>query len=304
MTAPPVQATQPRILIPLALVTLIWGSTWLVIRDQLGVVPPSWSVAYRFLSAGIAMLAVALWRRERMMLDRRGWMFAAALAMFQFCLNFNFVYRAESHITSGLVAVLFALLVVPNAVLGRVLLGQRLGAQFVIGSAIGMTGVALMMLHELRIDGTGTGATLLGFTLTGAAILSASAANVMQASETAKAYPMAVMLGWSMLIGVAFNAAFALATVGAPVFDWRPGYLAGVLYLGIAGSAIAFTLYFGVIRVIGPAKAAYSSVAVPVVAMLLSTLFEGYRWSLLASAGAALALTGLVVALRARRPNR
>lgn len=304
MNPPPVQATQPRILIPLALVTIIWGSTWLVIRDQLGVVPPSWSVAYRFLAAGLAMLAVALWRRERMTLDARGWIFAATLGLFQFCLNFNFVYRAEGYITSGLVAVLFALLVIPNALFGRVFLGQRLGAQFLAGSVVAMAGVGLLMLHELRADTTGTGATALGFLLTGAAILSASAANVMQAGETAKAYPMATMLGWSMLIGVALNAVFALLTVGAPVFDWRAGYVLGVLYLGIAGSAVAFTLYFGVIRVIGPAKAAYSGVATPVIAMVLSTLFEGYRWSLLAAAGAALAGGGLVIALRARRPNR
>lgn len=304
MSQPPVQATQPRILIPLALVTIIWGSTWLVIRDQLGVVPPSWSVAYRFFAAGVAMLAVALWRRERMTLDARGWGFAAALGLFQFCLNFNFVYRAEGYITSGLVAVLFALLVIPNALFGRVFLGQRLGAQFLAGSAVAMAGVGLLMLHELRADTTGTGATALGFLLTGAAILSASTANVMQAGETAKAYPMATMLGWSMLIGVAFNAAFASATVGPPVFEWRAGYVFGVLYLGILGSAVAFTLYFGVIRVIGPAKAAYSGVATPVIAMLLSTLFESYRWSLLAASGAALAGVGLVIALRARRPNR
>ena len=304
MTPPPVQATQPRILIPLALVTVIWGSTWLVIRDQLGVVPPSWSVAYRFLAAGLAMLAVALWRRERMTLDARGWSFAAALGLFQFCLNFNFVYRAEGFITSGLVAVLFALLVIPNALFGRIFVGQRLGAQFLIGSVVAMAGVGLLMLHELRADITGTGATALGFLFTGAAILSASAANVMQAGDTAKRYPMATMLGWSMLIGVAFNATFALATVGPPVFDWRAGYVLGVLYLGILGSAVAFTLYFGVIRVIGPAKAAYSGVATPVIAMLLSTLFEGYRWSLLAASGAVVAGIGLVIALRARRPNR
>lgn len=304
MSAPPVQATQPRVLIPLAIVTIVWGSTWLVIRDQLGVVPPSWSVAYRFLVAGLAMLAVALWRREAMRLDLRGWAFATALGLFQFCLNFNFVYRAEGYITSGLVAVLFALLVIPNALFGRIFLGQRLGRQFLIGSAVAMVGVGLLMLHELRADTTGTGATALGFILTGAAILSASAANIMQAGKTAKHYPMATMLGWSMLVGVALNAAFALATVGAPSFDWRAGYILGILYLGIAGSALAFTLYFGVIRVIGPAKAAYSGVATPVIAMLLSTLFEGYRWSLLAGAGAILAGIGLVIALRARRPAR
>ena len=301
---PPVQATQPRILIPLGIVTLIWGSTWLVIRDQLGVVPPSWSVAYRFLAAGLAMLAVAAWRRDRLTLDARGVVFAMALGLTQFCLNFNFVYRAEAFITSGLVAVIFALLFIPNAVLGRLMLGQRLGWQFTAGSAVSLAGVGLLILHQLRADSAGAMETALGFGLTALGVLSASIANVMQATETSRRYPMATMLGWGMLIGVALNAAWALATVGPPVFDSRPAYLAGVLYLGLAGSAVAFTLYFNVIRVIGPAKAAYSGVAVPVIAMLLSTLFEDYRWSLLAAAGAVLALAGLVVALRARRPNR
>lgn len=93
--APPPQSTRAAILIPFAIVTLIWGSTWLVIRDQLGVVPPSWSVTYRFIVAGIAMALVATVKGERWALDTRGWVFAGAVGLLQFCLNFNFVYRAE-----------------------------------------------------------------------------------------------------------------------------------------------------------------------------------------------------------------
>jgi drug/metabolite transporter (DMT)-like permease len=88
------------------------------------------------------------------------------------------------------------------------------------------------------------------------------------------------------------------------VIEWRAGYVGGILYLGLLGSTLSFPLYFGVIRAIGPAKAAYSSVIVPVIAMLLSTIFEGYRWTLLAAAGAALVMAGLVIALTARRPAR
>ncbi len=298
------QSTRLSVLIPFAIVTAIWGSTWIVITGQLGIVPPSWSVTYRFLIGGLAMLAWALWRRESLRFDARGWGFALALGTAQFVLNFNFVYRAETFITSGLVAVVFALMLVPNAVLARIFLGQRLGTQLLIGSAIAIAGVALLFVHELRADPSG-GAKLyagIGFTL--AAVLSASSANILQGTKTAKLYPMAAMLGVSLLMGAALDAVYAWATVGPPVIDPRPVYWLGTLYLGLAASAIAFPLYFGVIRVIGPAKAAYSGVLVPVIAMLLSTLFEGYRWSLLAAAGAALAMVGLVVALTARRPNR
>lgn len=297
-------STKLSVLVPFGIITLIWGSTWIVIADQLGVVPPTWSVTYRFLLAGLTLAAWTLWKRERFWLPPSGFAFAAAVGLFQFVLNFNFVYRAEAHVTSGLVAVVFALLLVPNALLGRIFLGQRLGRQLMIGSVIAVAGIALLFVHEIRRDPSASGEVLVGIGLTLIAVMSASCANVMQASETAKRLPMLPMLGWAMLIGAGADGLFAFVTVGPPVVEWRIGYLAGVAYLGIVASALAFTLYFGVIRVIGPAKAAYSSVLIPVLAMLISTVFEGYRWSLLAAAGAALAGIGLVVALRARRPNR
>ncbi|KQT34896.1 multidrug transporter [Sphingomonas sp. Leaf412] len=297
----------PRVWLPFLIVVLIWGSTWIVIRDQLGGaggVPPSWSVSYRFLVAGLGLAAVAAIRRERVALTRDFWMFAGALALLQFVLNFNFVYRAEGHITSGLVAVVFALLIVPNAVFARVFVGQRVTGRFVTGSAVAVAGVALLFVHEARVDPGGPGATLTGIALTGWAILSASLANVMQATQAAKRHAMIPTLAIAMLLGSALDAAFAFATVGPPVIDPRPAYLAGVLYLGLVGSSLAFTLYFRIIRAVGPAKAAYNGVMVPVVAMALSTVFEGYRWSTLAAAGAVLAMAGLVIALGARRVAR
>lgn len=298
------QSTRAAILVPFAIVTLIWGSTWLVIRDQIAVVPASWSVTYRFVVAGLAMAAWAIAKRESFRLDARGWGFAAAIGLLQFSLNFNFVYRAEAYITSGLVAVVFAMLLIPNAGLARVFLGQRMGGQLLAGSAVAMAGVALLFVHEARVDPNGPGAALAGIGWTLLAILSASSANVLQATETARRYPMISTLAVGMLLGAAADAVFAFAIAGPPSFEWRWGYVAGIVYLGLAASALAFPLYYRVLRVIGPAKAAYSSVIVPVIAMLLSTLFEGYRWSPLAAGGAALAGVGLVIALSARRPNR
>lgn len=298
------RSTRLAILVPFGIVTLIWGSTWIVIRGQLGVVPPGWSVTYRFLIAGLVMLGYAALRRERLGLDARGWRFAGLTGLFQFCCNFNFVYRAEQHITSGLVAVVFALLLLPNAVLGRVFLGQALGRQLAIGSGVAMTGVALLFVREARTDPHGIAEVLAGIGFTLLAVLSASISNVMQGTATARAYPMVPTLGLAMLIGAALDAAFAWALTGPPVVEPSWAYVAATLYLGVFASAIAFTLYFGVLRVIGPAKAAYSSVLVPVIAMTLSTLFEDYRWSGLAGGGAALVLAGLVIALMARRPAR
>ena len=293
----------PKILIPFIIVTLLWGSTWIVIKDQLGIVPPGWSVTYRFLVAGIVMLGVALATKVSLRIGWAGQAFAAIFGVAQFVLNFNFVYRAEQHITSGLVATVFALLFVPNAVFARIFLGQRINGRFIIGSAIGITGLALLFVNEARGDAHSQVETLTGIGFTLAGVFSASTANVMQATERARALPMASVLGWGMLWGVLFDASFAYAISGPPVLDMRIAYFAGIAYLGILASALAFSLYFRIIREIGPAKAAYSSVLIPVIAMGFSTAFEGYHWTFLAAAGAVVALTGLVVALSAPKPS-
>ena len=300
----PPRSTRLTVLVPFAIITLIWGSTWLVIKDQLTLVPAAWSVSYRFAIGGVAMLVWAALRGDALAIGARGIAFAALTGFAQFVLNFNLVYRAEQHITSGVVAVVFALLLVPNAILARIFLGQRMGQQLLGGSVVAIAGVALLFVHEARLSPAGTGETLIGIGLSLTAVLCASTANVMQGTETSKAYPMSTVIGWAMLTGAAINAVFASVTVGAPAFDTRLSYIAGLLYLGVFGSAFAFSLYFRLIQTIGPAKAAYTSVLIPVIAMLLSTLFEGYVWSWLAGAGAVLVMAGLVIALRARRPNR
>jgi drug/metabolite transporter (DMT)-like permease len=288
----------PRVLVPFILVTLIWGSTWIVIRDQLGSVPPSWSVTYRFAVAAAAMFVIAALRREKLLLDGRAWGFAVLLGLAQFGFNFNFVYRAEEHITSGLVAVLFALLILPNTLLGRVFLGTPIERRFLIGGGVALAGIAMMIAHEVDAADRGAAAVIAGTALTLAGVMSASMANIMQGSTFARGQSMFVMVAWAMLFGTLADAGFALATAGPPVWDSRPEYLVGLLWLGVVGSAITFPLYFGIIRAVGPGPAAWSSVLIPIIAMGFSTLIEGYQWAALSIAGGLVALTGMVIALR------
>jgi len=295
---------QPRTLIPFLMITLIWGSTWLVIRDQLGVVPASWSVSYRFLIASAAMFLYAAVTRTNLSVPRAAWGTVLLVGLPQFVLNFNLVYRAEAYITSGLVAVIFGLLLVPNAVLARLFLGQSLSRPFMIGSAVALAGIGLLFAHELKLDGSDNSAVFAGIGLTLLAVLSASVANVAQALERARSLPMPTLLAWGMGAGALVNAVYAWITTGPPVIDTRPSYLAGLVYLGLAASALAFLLYYRIIREIGAAQAAYSSVLVPIIAMALSTVFEGYRWSLVAALGGVLTLAGLIWALSARKPSR
>lgn len=291
----------PRVAIPFVLVTLIWGSTWIVIRDQLGSVPPSWSVTYRFAVAAAAMFLIVAVRRDRLLLAGRAWGFAALLGIAQFGFNFNFVYRAEQFITSGLVAVLFALLIVPNTLMGRLFLGLPVDRRFLVGGGIAILGIGLMIAHEVDVADRGLSAVMAGTALTLAGVLSASCANVMQGSQLARSQPILTMVAWAMLFGTLANAIFALVTAGAPVWEARSSYWAGVIYLGVMGSAVCFPLYFSVIRAVGPGPAAWSGVLVPIIAMGFSTVLEGYHWSALSVAGGSIALAGLVVALRRRR---
>lgn len=299
--AAPPSMLSPRVLIPFIIVTLIWGSTWIVIRDQLGTVPPSWSVTYRFIIAAIAMFIIVRLRGEPLLLPRRGFIFAAILGTAQFAMNFNFVYRAEGYVTSGIVAVIFALLIVPNTLLSRLFLGTHFTRRFLAGSSVAILGILLLLLHEAEsIYGSRT-TVLIGLTLTLCGVLSASTANVMQASPTGKSLPTLSVLAWAMAIGAVVDAVVALVLVGPPVFETRVTYWAGVAYLGIFGSAVSFPLYFGIIRHIGAGPAAWSSVLIPVVAMAFSTVIEGYSWSGMSIAGALLAIVGLVIAIRPGR---
>ncbi|WP_336962228.1 DMT family transporter [Sphingobium aquiterrae] len=297
---PAASLADPAILLPFLVVTFIWGSTWLVIRDQIGSVPASWSVAYRFAVAGIAMAALAMARGVPMAIGRNGMLFAAALGVAQFTLNFNFVYRAEAWLTSGVVAVLYALLILPNSLLGWAVFRQPVGRAVLLGGGIAIIGVALLFMHEYRAATAGPAQVLGGMAFALCGLMSASIANVMQGAQIARRLPMLSVLAWAMLIGAVVDAAFAWWQSGPPVFDPRPAYVGGILYLAIAGSVVTFPLYFRLIQRVGPSRAAFSGVLVPVIAMLLSTLFEGYRWSLLAVAGAALAIVGVLVAIRAR----
>ena len=292
----------PKVLIPFLLVTLIWSSTWIVIKDQIGTVPPPWSVAYRFTIAAAAMFVIAALTGASLAIGRDGHRLAVLLGAAQFAFNFNLVYAAEHYVTSGLVAVVFALLMVPNALFARLFFDQPIGGRFLAGSAVAVAGVALLFVQEARASAVSTAATLTGVGLTLLAVLCASAANVMQLSEGAKRRPLPALLAWGMLYGALIDAALAFGLHGAPVAETRIGYWAGLLYLGLIGSALTFPLYFDVIRKVGPGRAAYSGVLIPVVAMAISTVAEGYRWSLLAAAGGILAILGLVIALRAGRP--
>jgi drug/metabolite transporter (DMT)-like permease len=296
---PPHALLRPRVAIPFLTISLIWGSTWFVITGQIHGVPPQWSVAFRFILATPAMFALALLMRSRLRMPPRAHALAVAVGLCQFAGNYSLVYQAERHLTSGIVAVMVGMMIVPNAVLGRLVLHQPITRRFALGSAVAMAGIALLLVNEARVARIG-GDVVLGVWLALGAMLSASVSNVIQANRTGRSVPLLALIAWGMLYGTALDTAIAWAFAGPPPPLPGEAYWLGTAYLAFAGSVVTFPLYYGLIREIGPGRAAYHNVLVVIVAMLISTALEGYRWTTLALAGSMLALAGLLVALRAK----
>ncbi|MGB7408081.1 MAG: DMT family transporter [Pontixanthobacter sp.] len=290
---------RPGVAIPFVLTGIIWGSTWWVITDQIDGVAPSWAVAIRFAVATPAMFLLALVMKRSLAIGRNGQLLALAIGIAQFCGNFNFVYRAELHLTSGIVAVMFTMLIVSNAAFGWWLLGQRITRNFVIGTMVALSGIALLLAHEAQLSPLG-GNVALGIFWAILGILAASIANVVQANGTGRALPMISLLAWAMLYGTIADFALAWTSAGPPVLPDRASFWFGIGWLALAGSVVTFPLHYTLVRNIGAGRAAYNGIVTVIVAMLLSTMFEGYRWNALTIFGAVLAMLGLVIALRAR----
>jgi drug/metabolite transporter (DMT)-like permease len=248
-------------------------------------VPPVWSVTYRFLIAGVADVRARPVRRSPIASDRRTICSRPARPLqFVHQLQLRSTPRALRHL--GLVAVVFALLPSPTRLLALFVFGRRTSRRLRAGSALALVGVAIALPQEIRVSEAAPEAVALGIFFSLVAVLGASAANVMQLSEALRVRPIVPLLGWAMLYGALFDGAYALAFAGPPAFESRIAYWIGLFYLGTVASGVAFALYYRVIRAVGPAQRAYSSVLIPILAMAISTMVEGYRWSMLA-AGAA-----------------
>jgi drug/metabolite transporter (DMT)-like permease len=299
-SAPAPSMLSARVLIPFLLTGTIWGSTWFVITGQIDGVPAAWSVFYRFALATPALFLVAVLMKNRLRLTRPEHMLALGVGIAQFSGNFLFVYNAERYITSGIVAVMFALLMVPNAVFARLFIGEKVQGGFVTGSLVAIAGVSLLLVHEWEVAPLG-GNVALGIVLAIGGMLAASIANVVQANDVGRAVPMVSLLAWAMLYGTIFDLGFAFVTAGPPPLPQAWQFWAGTAYLAIIGSVVTFPLHYNLVREIGAGRTAYNGIVTVCVAMLLSTLFEGYQWTALAALGAGLALVGMGLALRSKQ---
>ena len=280
--------------------TLIWGSTWLGITFQLGTVAPEVSVCYRF---ALASTLLAVWCRmtgRSLRFSLRNHAFLAGLGALMMGFNYIWIYRAEQILTSGLVAVLFATLVFMSPVAMRVAYGTPLRARTFVAATFGVTGVALLFLPELQQARKG-GAVAWGIMLTLAATASCALGNLIAIRNHRAGFSTLPATAWGLAYG-ALLAAIVAVVQGEPwTFDASLPYVLSLLYLAVFGSVIAFGVYFTLLNRVGAGPASYTTVSTPIIAMAMSTLFEGYRWSWVAVLGVLLTAFGNWLALRQPR---
>jgi drug/metabolite transporter (DMT)-like permease len=255
---------------------VIWGSTWLAITFQLGTVDPALSIAYRFSLAALVLVLYSRWRKLSLRFSAREHLFIALQGLLLFSTNYILIYLAEQYLTSGMVAIIFSMVVFLNVFFGAVLLGDSIQPHVLVGAAVGVLGLVLIFWPELSgfsLDNE----RALGLLLAVAGALSASLGNITSARNQRHGLPVIQVNA----IGMAYGAL-------------------SLLYLAIFGSVVAFGSYLTLLGRIGPGRAGYATVLFPVIALILSTLFEGLHWDLVGAIGALLVVAGNVLILRRR----
>jgi drug/metabolite transporter (DMT)-like permease len=275
---------------------LIWGSTWYVIKFQLGSVNPIMSVGYRFLAAGLILYLICRLFRYNLRFTAKEHGLFYLLGVCLFGINYWLVYAAEQYLTSGLIAVLFSLIVFTNTLLSALLLKTKITWQVIMGGLLAITGTTFIFWNEITVMFTQssiTSAIVMGLV----AVVLASFGNVLSAYNQKRELPVIQANAYGMLYGSATVLAIGVIKGAGLTFDTSTSYVLSLIYLSVFGSIIAFTAYLKLIGRIGAPKASYIVVIVPVIAMIFSTIFESYQWQRSALVGMPVLVMGNLIAL-------
>ena len=274
-----------------AATVVIWGTTWIAIALEVGEVPVVQSIFYRFALAAIVMLAGlgAMRRLER----PTSWRFVVVQALCLFCFNFIGLYNAAALIPSGLVSVIFSLASIFNSINARIFFGEKVSPRTVLAGLLGVAGLALLFGEDL--SATANAGTLRGIAWAVFGTMMFSLGNMASRRNGQLGVTPLTASAWGMAISALVL--LGLISIGgdAPVWPTGEVYWLALAYLAIIGSVIGFTTYLLLVARIGSARAGYATVVFPVVALLISTVFEGYHWTPIAVAGLCLTLVGNAV---------
>ena len=275
---------------------LIWGSTWYAITFQLGPVDPLVSVNYRFTLAALLLIGFCLATKRSLRFTLKEHLRIAMQGAFLFGFNYWLAYLSEETLTSGLVAVGFSTLIFFNMFFAAIFLGTRLKKRVLFGSILGLSGTAVIFKDELFSVALSQ-EVITSLVLLATGVMSASLGNIVSAKNSQLKIPVIQATALGMGYGALIMLILALALGKEFVIDTSVNYLTSLAYLTIFGSIIAFSTYLTLISRIGPDKAAYAIVVIPVVAVTISTFLEDFDFNGYTALGMGLLLMGNVLSL-------
>ncbi len=273
---------------------LIWGSTWLAIEYQLGHAEVMTSVFYRFAIAAILMWAFCVWARVPMTFKLRDHAFILVLALFNFSMNYVLIYQSQEYLTSAMTSIAFSTMLLMNIINTRIFFGTKISFRIIVGAVLGVAGLIALFWGDLSLESDDS---LLGLAFVLAGALVASLGNMASVRNSKKGMNLFAVNAWGMLYGTLALALVIVLTNGSFAASWALSYTLSLLYLAVFGTVVAFATYYILLRDMGPERASYAIVLFPVVAVALSSFFEGFVWSHNTVIGFALVMLGNVVIL-------
>jgi drug/metabolite transporter (DMT)-like permease len=279
---------------------LIWGSTWIAIEYQLGVVEPEVSVFTRYVLASLLLFGWCLVKGVNLRFPRRAHVQFVLLGLLLFCLNYILTYQAQQHITSALSAIVFSTMLWLNMLNARIFFGVRSGARVWFGSVAGIAGILLLFMPQVE-NLSMTDATVYGAVLCLIGAFIASLGNMVSQGAQKSGLPILQSNAWGMFYGAIITGAISVSRGHSFAMDWSASYLGSLAFLVLFGSIAAFGAYLTLLGRIGAHKAGYALVMFPVVALIISFFFEGLEPSWNIFAGVSLVLLGNVFVLREKQ---
>lgn len=257
------------------------------------------SVFYRFLLASLLVFAFCAWRRLPLRYAWREHAWMAVMGILMFGVSYIFVYYAEQHVVSGLVAVGYSASPLLGMLGMRAFFGTPITRKVMAGSVLGIVGISLVFWPEIGAS-QGPGDFRTGAMFTILAVLLSSFGSLAAHRNHEHHLPLWQSLAWGMLYGSLFALAWALA--GGKPLDFQPtaAYVLSLVYLAVFGSVLAFASYLTLLKRIGAARSGYIGVMTPIVALVISAAFESFRWHALTWVGIAVSVAGNVVILRGK----
>jgi drug/metabolite transporter (DMT)-like permease len=283
-------------LVLFSLVVLIWGSTWIAITFQLGEVDPLISIGYRFTLAVLLLGLWCWWKKLPLKLPVHIHVKMAAVGLSLYTLDYSLLYASQQYIISALVALASSCIIYMNVLQRRIFLGKAFRSEVIIGATLGLVGLALIFYPEFE-QVKADHLLLLGIALAMGSFYFASLGNVISERILDHGTPVVQMNFWAMAYSLIFIYGAAWFKGAVFVFPSQVEYYISLVYLAVFGSVLAFGAYMKLLKQIGSDKASFVVLVYPLVALFISTLFEGYQWHLESIAGVVIILLGNTIAM-------